>query len=293
MIELKPFQKDDFSSLISWINNENDLVQFAGAIFTFPLTNNQLNNYLKDLNRHAFKVIYKLDNSIIGHSEIYINKNKTAKLCRILIGNPKFRGKGLGQKIVKELVHISFDNYNEKIVHAEGKLIFENNSNNKIINDEKIPIKELKRKCGNPKTGDYFYNLFNEAGFKYGPAFRTVQEFYVNSAFALSKLKIAGHLKEDFNQFILHPSILDGALQTVAGLIGEVEPSTPYLPFAIDEIELIKTLVPTCYAYVEFSNSEKKTEKNIKKFNIKLLNEEGDVLLKLNGFYARALGKSE
>ena len=114
MIELKPFRKDDFSTLIKWIDKEDDLIQFAGNIFSFPLTDSQLDEYLTDLNRNAFKVVDKADNSIIGHSEIYLNENRTAKLCRILIGNPKFRGKGLGQEIVKELVRISFESYNAK-----------------------------------------------------------------------------------------------------------------------------------------------------------------------------------
>jgi RimJ/RimL family protein N-acetyltransferase len=114
MIELKPFRKNDFSTLIQWIDKEDDLIQFSGNIFSFPLTDNQLDDYLADLNRNAFKVVYKDDNSIIGHSEIYFSENKTAKLCRILIGNSKFRGKGLGQAIVKELIRISFENYDAK-----------------------------------------------------------------------------------------------------------------------------------------------------------------------------------
>ncbi len=116
MIELKPFNKDDFPFLIKWIDNKEILFQFAGDIFAYPLTNIQLEKYLNDLNRNAFKVINKMNNSIIGHSEIYLTKNKTAKLCRILIGEPKFRGKGLGKIIVQELVRISFEKYNAKKV---------------------------------------------------------------------------------------------------------------------------------------------------------------------------------
>jgi hypothetical protein len=104
-------------------------------------------------------------------------------------------------------------------------------------------------------------------------------------------LKIANHLKADFDQFILHPSLLDGALQTVAGLISGIESSTPYLPFAIDEIEIIRSLPQTCYAYVEYSDSEKQNHKDVKRFNIQLLNEDGVVLVQVKNFYARALGK--
>lgn len=116
MIELIPFRKEDFSFLISWIDNEEDLIQFAGSIFTFPLTINQLDKYLLNSKRIAFKVIEKNTFVRIGHAEIYFNNNKTAKICRVLIGNPLYRGKGLGQQIIKKLVRFAFINYNVKKV---------------------------------------------------------------------------------------------------------------------------------------------------------------------------------
>ncbi|NVO12146.1 MAG: SDR family NAD(P)-dependent oxidoreductase [Bacteroidales bacterium] len=187
----------------------------------------------------------------------------------------------------------SLDDDSNGIVHSEGRLFFQNDRNHSAVVEKSIPIKMLKEKCSKPQDSVYFYDLFKKAGFNYGSAFRTVQEFYISDSFALSKLKIADHLKADFDKFILHPSLLDGALQTVAGLIGSVGSGTPYLPFAIDEIEIIRSLPQTCYAYVEFADSEKQIRTDIKKFNIQLLNEEGSVLIKLKNFYARAFDKTQ
>jgi len=186
----------------------------------------------------------------------------------------------------------SLDDENERIIHSEGRLFFQNGRNHSDVVEKNISVKMLKEKCSKPQDGLCFYDLFRKAGFNYGPAFQTIQEFYINDKYALAKLKIADHLRADFDQFILHPSILDGALQTVAGLIGSVESERPYLPFAIDEIEIIRPIPQTCYAYVEFGDPEKKNQKDIKKFNIQLLNGDGDVLIRLKNFYARALKKS-
>jgi polyketide synthase PksL len=185
----------------------------------------------------------------------------------------------------------SLSDENERIIHSEGKLIFQSESDHTPVAEKSIPVKALKEKCSQPQNGEYFYNLFRKAGFDYGPSFRTVEEFYVNHSFALSKIKIADHLKTGFDHFILHPSILDGAMQTVAGLMGSVS-ETPYLPFAIDEIEIIRPLPQTCYAYVEFADAEKMMQTDIKKFHIHLLNENGDIFIKLKNFYARAFSKS-
>lgn len=107
MIRLEPFKQEDFKRLISWIDSEELLVQFAGAIFTYPLTEEQLESYLEDRNRFAFKVIDASSGNVIGHAEIYQTENHTAKICRVLIGDQSLRGKGFGQELIRELVSFS------------------------------------------------------------------------------------------------------------------------------------------------------------------------------------------
>jgi hypothetical protein len=110
-----------------------------------------------------------------------------------------------------------------------------------------------------------------------------MQELYVGSGFALSRLSLAEELKDDFDQYILHPCIIDGALQTVIGIARGAESDTPYLPFALGEVEILRPLTQTCYAYVEHAASDS-TSSDVKQFNIRLLSESGDVLVKLNNF---------
>lgn len=109
MIHLAPFTQEDFNTLISWIDSEELLVQFAGPAFTYPLTAKQLTAYLEDKNRHAFKVI-DAHNQAIGHAEVYKNEDNTAKICRVLIGHKASRGKGLGQELITQLVSFSIKN---------------------------------------------------------------------------------------------------------------------------------------------------------------------------------------
>jgi len=111
MIKLEPFTKSDFTRLISWIDNLEELVQFAGPNFSFPLTTDQLEKYLADENSFAFKVKETRSNKTIGHCEIYKSES-SAKLCRILIGEKTYRGKGLGVEIVNQLLKKSFIHFN-------------------------------------------------------------------------------------------------------------------------------------------------------------------------------------
>ena len=109
-IRLEPFCETDFDTLISWVTNEKELVQFAGPVFTFPLTKEQLYHYLTDTKRYAFKVIHTDSNLVIGHCEVYMMNEQSSKLCRILIGDKSFRGKGYGTLLTQLLTEWTFDN---------------------------------------------------------------------------------------------------------------------------------------------------------------------------------------
>jgi Polyketide synthase dehydratase N-terminal domain len=149
----------------------------------------------------------------------------------------------------------------------------------------------LKAQCGRPQQAAAFYSKFSDYGLQYGPSFQTMQELYVNGAFALSRLKIPDHLKDDFDQFILHPSMMDGALQTIAALAGGAELTTPHLPFALDEVDIHHSAPQTCYAYAEWADLQARNHTGVRKFNIRILNESGSVLIAFRNLYVRPLGK--
>ncbi|MEJ2879951.1 GNAT family N-acetyltransferase [Pedobacter sp. GR22-6] len=107
MLQLKPFTPKDFKRLISWLDNEEMMVQVAGPVFSFPLTEEQLINYLADSNRHAFSVVDADTDVTIGHAEVYVTAEGTAKICRVLIGEESSRGKGLGKELIILLVKFS------------------------------------------------------------------------------------------------------------------------------------------------------------------------------------------
>jgi polyketide synthase PksL len=190
-----------------------------------------------------------------------------------------------------EYVITSIDDENETVVHSEGRLAFRNGTAGPLRVEEPMSLEALKAQCAQPEDGPACYDRFREYGLQYGPSFQTIQELYVNGSFALSKLAVADHLKGDFGQFILHPSMIDGALQTVAGLAGTFAPQTLCLPFALDEIDILKPLPQTCYAYAEWADGRPLHAGGVMKFNIRLLSERGDTLIRINNLYVRPLAR--
>lgn len=114
MIELQLFTIDDAPALISNIKDERSLLQFAGPMYHFPLTEDQLEGDLSDEKRTLFKIVDLENQNIIGHAQIFL-KEDTFLLGRILIWDENNRGKGYGKKVMQELLKYGFSHYNRKI----------------------------------------------------------------------------------------------------------------------------------------------------------------------------------
>lgn len=113
---LEPFTERDFATLIGWISNERELLQFAGPVFKFPLDAEQLRVHLSDKNRHSFNIVLTENNQVIGHCEAYRADEESIRLCRILIGRQAQRGQGLGYEAVAQLMQWCMQNYRPKSI---------------------------------------------------------------------------------------------------------------------------------------------------------------------------------
>ncbi|MGE5499456.1 MAG: GNAT family N-acetyltransferase [Syntrophothermus sp.] len=119
MIKLRKFSREDFQQLIDWITSPSLLYQWAGTIFTFPLTHPQLENYIREAEKPApqrliFTVEDALTNKSIGHIELNSidNKNRSACICRVLVGPEDQRGKGVGREMMSKILEVGFKELN-------------------------------------------------------------------------------------------------------------------------------------------------------------------------------------
>ena len=114
-IILKEFRREEYDKLISWIKSKEFIVQWAGPIFEYPLTEEQLNNYRNGMltnppMRKIYSVFKTETDEHIGHIELnnIDRQNNAAKICRVLIGE-QYTGKGYGKEIVKAIIKIGFE----------------------------------------------------------------------------------------------------------------------------------------------------------------------------------------
>jgi RimJ/RimL family protein N-acetyltransferase len=116
MIELKPFTEEDIPQLLGWVDSPEFLLQWGGLSFKYPLNGQKLEDYIKNANDDdttilAFKVVHHPSNKTIGHISLgnIDRENGTARMCRVLIGDPSFKGQRLGRPMVQEVLNVAFN----------------------------------------------------------------------------------------------------------------------------------------------------------------------------------------
>ncbi|MDC0708549.1 SDR family NAD(P)-dependent oxidoreductase [Stigmatella sp. ncwal1] len=142
-------------------------------------------------------------------------------------------------------------------------------------------LEAIRQRCPYRKSHSEVYAGFNLQGFAYGPTFQTIQEHLSSDTEAFSTLELPAAAGE-VSDFGLHPSLLDGALQTV---IAKVRTHETYLPFALDELTLHHPLSRKCHAYVRFEREDA----DQLRCNVWLLDEGGRALVSFQGLTLRAL----
>lgn len=106
-IQLLPFTKQDFDTLKSWVDTPEALFQFAGPIFSFPLTDQQLTDYVGMEDKRPMKVVLSDTQETIGHCELNF-ENGQRRLSRILVGNKELRGQKIGEQMVRKMADLLF-----------------------------------------------------------------------------------------------------------------------------------------------------------------------------------------
>ena len=117
MIRLEYFDSSDFDQLIEWVNTEELLTNWAGSLFSYPLTKASMEWYLDNTNSiessdaFLYKAIDIQTGEIVGHISLggISRKNRAGRISRVLIGSGNHKGKGYCKDMVNEVLKIGFE----------------------------------------------------------------------------------------------------------------------------------------------------------------------------------------
>ncbi len=163
-------------------------------------------------------------------------------------------------------------------LHAQGKAV-----RNRAPEVRRQDLAAVRARCTETESPDTIYRRCAEAGLKLGDGFRTIRSVWFGENEALARLELPTALGRSAQEFILHPGLMDGALQATA-VLGRGQAVGLPVPFAVAEV-LFHRLGSNCYAHVRRGSEEN----GLLRFDISLLEDSGDVLAELKGLTMRLL----
>ncbi|WP_155661248.1 polyketide synthase dehydratase domain-containing protein, partial [Priestia megaterium] len=114
---------------------------------------------------------------------------------------------------------------------------------------------------------------------------------YIGDGQVLAKLSLPSIVADTQGQFVLHPSLMDSALQASIGLLMESNPSKAALPFALQEVDILGSCTSEMWALVRYSKGSKIGDR-VQKLDIDLCDDQGNICVRMSGYSSRILERN-
>ncbi|MGS0763566.1 SDR family NAD(P)-dependent oxidoreductase [Syntrophomonas curvata] len=180
----------------------------------------------------------------------------------------------------------------EPVIYSQGNAILQ-----PVTEAPSLDLAVLQAQCSQKRLSPgQCYDKYEEMGIIYGPGHRGIEEVYIGADQALARLSLPFSVLNTQNQYVLHPSLMDAALQSSIGLMigsGDADDSLEAsVPFALQEMEVLGPCTSKMWALLRYSDGRKTSAKGLK-MDIDICDENGTVCVRMRGFSSRDLESAE
>ncbi|MES2221024.1 MAG: SDR family NAD(P)-dependent oxidoreductase, partial [Acidobacteriota bacterium] len=161
-------------------------------------------------------------------------------------------------------------------VHAHGSI------EPVLAEETRQDLTDLRARLQKEISPGGIYRILEQSGLRYGVAFRTVDAVWSGEGESLAHLRLSRDFLEQASQYGMHPTALDGCLQTVAAARKESS-SDLFLPISVDNFRILQTGVTELWVHTKIvaSSDEACTA------NIVVVDARGDLVARLTGLQAK------
>ncbi|QHI36109.1 Polyketide synthase PksN [Kordia antarctica] len=189
-------------------------------------------------------------------------------------------------ELIPQAVEVKFEIFGKNVegvkqLHSQGRIAYVTDETEEVI-PEYIDIKAIQARCTKVGDGKDAYPIFGKLGLGLGPSFQVLQEVFKNDDEMFGIMKVPDVCLDDFQDFILHPSLLDGAGQTVMAshlLAATDDSGGMVVPYSFGEVVILHPLTTNCYSYIQKVDDPKS---KLSKANLIITDEDGKILVKIN-----------
>src|SRR5579864_8267584 len=175
----------------------------------------------------------------------------------------------------------------QEFVHCQGCAVLSSQPTS-----ARLDLEQLQAQMGQGKLESAsVYAGCAQMGLIYGPAFQGVTTIHLGSSQVLAHLRLPKAAEPTWGDYILHPSLVDSALQACVGLIDlGLESSRPRMPFSLEMLRIVSPCTPQMVAWVRYAEGSQATD-NVVKLDIDLCDERGNICVQMHGLSLRVMSK--
>ncbi len=164
-----------------------------------------------------------------------------------------------------------------KTLHSQGKILYTNRTDSE---PDHIDLDAVRARCAKGIDGKSAYPLFKSVGLHLGPSFQVLQEVFRSDSEVLGVLKLPEFRQGDLESLVLHPSLVDGSLQSgMAARMGD-SVGEMLVPYSIGEVEILHPLQANCFSLTTEAKDGKK-DSRVLRSNVLIVDETGKVLVRI------------
>lgn len=159
--------------------------------------------------------------------------------------------------------------------HAEGSL-----KESQVKTPGRVDLEGLKAK-GSQNAGRFYQYSENQSTY-IGPRWNVIQKIEFYEGEALVHLKIPDVYSGDLNWFVMHPSLLDCAMNAMIQKVGE----GLYLPWGYKKMNVYARLPKECYSYI-CRTDHGKEHAEAASFDVTIMDIQGNVLVEAEEYMVK------
>nr|5HQW_A Chain A, Putative polyketide synthase [Brevibacillus brevis NBRC 100599]5HQW_B Chain B, Putative polyketide synthase [Brevibacillus brevis NBRC 100599] len=170
------------------------------------------------------------------------------------------------------------------VVHSQGRAVLRS-----AMEAPALDLSAIQAQCTESSYSfSQCYETFHRIGLAYGPSHQGIEKLFVGPDQVLAKLVLPSSVTGTAEKFVLHPSVMDAALQASLGFMMGTSDLQPSLPFALEELNIYSASTAAAWALVRYSDGNATTQK-VQKLDIDLCDEQGTICVSMKGFTTRVL----
>ncbi|WP_342434393.1 SDR family NAD(P)-dependent oxidoreductase [Paenibacillus sp. FSL H7-0442] len=173
----------------------------------------------------------------------------------------------------------------DNFVNSQGRIEICTN-----IKTQTLDISSLQAACNQTSmTGAACYEAFEKMGYSYGEGHRGIEVLYAGTDQVLAKLRLPLVTSGSGKAYVLHPGVVDSALQATIGLLSQRQTgNNPLLPFALQEILILQSCTSTMWACIRYSEGYD-AGSSLLRVDVDICDDAGNICIRMNGLTSRIL----